>query len=108
MAYEVMKFMTHDCQRKKVRDGEMAYYENEDVGWQGKEEEHFTCMALNLGLVFVLLFKVYQLAHRPGCSGTRPMPRFSAGLHPHPLFHASSLTPSSFFSRACAEMCAYY
>ena len=52
MAYEVMKFVTHDCQRKKVRDGEMAYYENEDVGWQGKEEEHFACMALNLGLVF--------------------------------------------------------
>jgi hypothetical protein len=32
--------MTHTCQRKKVRDGEMVYDENEDVGWQGKEEEH--------------------------------------------------------------------
>ena len=49
--------MTYDCQRKKVRGGEMAYYENEDVGWQGKEEEHFTCIALqNPGLVFVCPF----------------------------------------------------
>ena len=56
-AYEVMKFMTHDCQRKKVSDGEMAYYENEDVGWQGKEEEHFTCMALKPWPRFVCFLK---------------------------------------------------
>jgi hypothetical protein len=48
--------MTHDCQRKKVRGGEMAYYENEDVGWQGKEEEHFTCMAFKTWPRFRLPF----------------------------------------------------
>ena len=54
--------MTHNCQRKKVRDGEMAYDENEDVGWQGKEEEHISLckMALStLGLVS-LLFKRFM------------------------------------------------
>jgi len=39
-----MKLMTHNCQREKVIDGEMAYDENEDVAWQGKEEEHGTCV----------------------------------------------------------------
>jgi hypothetical protein len=33
-SYERMEFMTHSCQREKVREGEMAYDENEDVGWQ--------------------------------------------------------------------------
>ena len=52
--------MTHNCQREKVRDGEMAYDENEDVGWQGKEEEHFTCKMTsqtNLGLVSSCFYK---------------------------------------------------
>lgn len=39
-SYEFMKLMTHNCQREKVIDGEMAYDENEDVAWQGKEVEH--------------------------------------------------------------------
>jgi hypothetical protein len=43
-SYEFMKLMTHNCQREKVIDGEMAYDENEDVAWQGKEEEHGTCV----------------------------------------------------------------
>lgn len=33
-SYERMEFMTHSCEREKVREGEMAYDENEDVGWQ--------------------------------------------------------------------------
>ena len=32
-SYEIMKFTTHSCQSKKVRDREMADDENEDIGW---------------------------------------------------------------------------
>jgi len=71
--------MTHNCQREKVRDGEMAYDENEDVGWQGKEEEHFTCkLAFQLWPRFVCFLNGYELEHRPGCSGNWPSPRFGA------------------------------
>jgi len=41
-AYEVVEFSTDTCQGKEVRDGEMFYGENEDVRWQGEEEEHVT------------------------------------------------------------------
>jgi hypothetical protein len=39
-AHEVVEFSTDNCQGEEVRDGEMSYDENEDVRWQGEEEEH--------------------------------------------------------------------
>ena len=39
-AYEVVEFSTYTCQGEEVRDREMSYDKNEDVGWQGEEEEH--------------------------------------------------------------------
>jgi hypothetical protein len=39
-AYEVVQFSTDTCQGEEIRDGEMSYDENEDVRWQGEEEEH--------------------------------------------------------------------
>lgn len=52
-SYERMEFMTHSRQREKVREGEMAYDENEDVGWQCKEEEHVTCIAATSASCFL-------------------------------------------------------
>jgi hypothetical protein len=39
-AHEVIKSATHTCQGDEACDGEMIYDENEDVGGQGKEEDH--------------------------------------------------------------------
>ena len=39
-AYEVVEFSTDTCQDEEVIDGEVSYDENEDVRWQGEEEEH--------------------------------------------------------------------
>lgn len=54
----------------------------------------------------VCFFMKYELQHRPGCSDTH-LPYLAklvcASALPRLFVYASS-----FFSRACAEMCAYY
>lgn len=39
-AHEIVEFSTDNCQGEEFSDGEMSYDENEDVRWQGEEEEH--------------------------------------------------------------------
>ena len=39
-AHEVIELSTHACQGDEACDGEMIYDEDEDVGGQGKEEDH--------------------------------------------------------------------
>jgi hypothetical protein len=41
-SYEIIKFMAYCSEREEVSDGEMAYDDNEDVGRQGKKDEHDT------------------------------------------------------------------
>ena len=88
-AYEVVKFSTDTCQGEEARDGEMSYDENENVRWQGEEEEHYPRYRLTAHLLILS-------EHRPG------------------LFHPSrscSAPPQLYFaslsSREHAQRCAH-